>query len=163
MTTLLRGAGRRDLEAIHQLWKDRRDAELKLDARLVLAPSAEATAREHRELVLADPRTRFVVADHRGRIVGFAHAQIETNELEFLPERYGVLVDLVVHPEHRRRGLGLRLLQHVDEWLHSRGVEELRARVLDGDHDARSFLARAKAHASFAVFRRPVVGESEDA
>jgi len=161
MTTLLRGAGRRDLEAIHALWKERRDLEVKLDPSIVWAQKAEATAREHRELVLADPRTRFVVADHQGQVVGFAHAQIETNELEFLPERYGVLVDLVVHPEHRGLGLGRRLLEQIDEWLHSRGIEELRARVLECDAAAREFLARAGASASLVVFRRSVTGPGD--
>lgn len=156
MTILLRGAGRRDLEAIHELWRVRRDQELGMHQGLAWAPEAEHEIKEHRELVLADPRTRFVVADERGAVVGFAHAQIESNDLALLPERYGVLVDLLVTEDHRGRGLARKLLDHVDEWLRSRGVTELRARVLESDLVAQGFLKRVGGTPLLSIFRREI-------
>lgn len=159
MPVLLRGAGRRDLDAIHDLWRARRDAELKLQAGLAAAGEADALEREHRELVLADPRTRFIVAEERGKVLGFAHAQIESNDLAYLPERYGVLVDLFVREEQRGQGLARKLLEQVDDWLRSRGIRELRARVLEADADAHSFLAHVGGRPLLSTFRREVPGD----
>jgi len=156
MSTFLRGAGRRDLDAIHGLWRGRRDEEVELHRDLVWSPDAELQIREHRELVLADPRTYFVVADERGKVVAFAHAQIESNDLAYLPERYGVLVDPLVQESHRGQGLARRLLDHVDEWLRSRGVTELRARVLESDVAARRFLTRVGGTPLLSTFRREI-------
>ena len=156
MSILLRGAGRRDLPAIQELWRARREEERKLVPGLELSPDAESQAAQHRELVLADPRTRFVVAEEREVVLGFAHVQVETNELAFEPERYGVLVDLVVRSDSRGQGLARRLLEQVDEWLRGRGVSELRARVLEPDLDARRFLEHTGGTRLTATYRRSV-------
>jgi len=139
MGVLVRRAGRRDLDAIHGLWQELRELETKAGAGEHLGIRAEELAREHRELILADPRTAILVAEEQGRVLGYAHAQIETNDPVYLPERYGVLVDLIVSEDRRREKIGTRLFEACREWLASRGLGELRLHVPLSASDAQRF------------------------
>ena len=139
MGVLVRRAGRRDLEAIHGLWQQLRELEAKAGTGERLGIRAEDLAREHRELILADPRTAILVAEEQGRVLGYAHAQIETNDPVYLPERFGVLVDLIVCTDRRREKIGSRLFDGFREWLTSRGVGELRLHVPVNADEAQRF------------------------
>ena len=149
MGFLIRVAGRRDLEAIQGLWLARREAQSKLDARFELAPKAAERAREHREIVLADPRTQFLVADDRGRLLGFAHAEVESNDPAFAPERFGVIADLWVVESRRREGIGRALLERSVEWFRSKGLAEYRLTLpeleISQSAELSAFLERAGA------------------
>jgi GNAT superfamily N-acetyltransferase len=129
MSVIVRGAGRRDLDAIHALWRELREAQAKADARLALAHDADTRAREHREIILADPRTRFFVAEEQGRVLGYLHAQVEANDPAYETQRFGVIVDLIVCEDRRREGVGTRLLEAAKEWLRSLGVSEYRVAI----------------------------------
>jgi GNAT superfamily N-acetyltransferase len=139
MGVLVRRAGRRDLEAVHGLWQELRELEAKAGMGERLGVRAEDLAREHRELILADPRTAILVAEEQGRVLGYAHAQIETNDPVYLPERFGVVVDLMVCADRRREKIGSRLFEACREWLTSRGVAELRVHAPVGAEDAQRF------------------------
>jgi len=139
MAVLVRRAGRRDLEAIHGLWQALRALEAKLDFGDRLAIRAEELVREHREMILADPRTAILVAEQQGRVLGYVHGQVETNDPVYLPERYGVIVDLIVCEGHRREKIGTRLFEACREWFVSRGIGELRLHVPVSAGDAQRF------------------------
>ena len=123
---LIRRAGRRDLESIQRLWLQLRESSAKADPRLSLASGAERLAEDHREVILADPRTGLFVAEERGEIVGFLHGQIDTNDATHRVERYGNIVDLYVEPGRRRQGVGQQLVEYCREWFESQNVPEFR-------------------------------------
>jgi GNAT superfamily N-acetyltransferase len=129
MTVIVRGAGRRDLDAIHALWVQLREAQAKADSRLALSADAETRAREHREVILADPRTRLFVAEEQGGVLGYLHAQVEANDPAYETPRFGVIVDVIVCEDRRREGIGARLLEAAKEWLRSAGVGEYRVAI----------------------------------
>ncbi len=129
MNVIVRGAGRRDLDAIHALWLQLREAQAKADPRLALAAETETRAREHREAILADPRTRFFVAEEQGRVLGFLHAQVEANDPAYETARFGVIVDVIVREDRRREAIGTRLLEAAKEWLRSAGLTEYRVAI----------------------------------
>ncbi len=129
MSVIVRTAGRRDLDAIHALWRELREEQAKADPRLALARESYAQAREHREVILADPRTRLLVAEEGGDVLGYLHAQVDQLDPVYALARVGTLVDVVVRPDQRRQGIGTRLLEACREWLRSLGLEELRVAV----------------------------------
>jgi GNAT superfamily N-acetyltransferase len=129
VSVLCRGAGRRDLDAVHALWLLAREYEHKADPRFETARDAGVVAREHHEMVLADPRTGFFVAEERGEVVAFLHAQIETAPLGYVPARYGEVVDLFVREDRRREQIASRLLAYCREWLEGQGVSEYRVPI----------------------------------
>ena len=96
-----------------------------------LSPDAEKQRRAL-ELILADPsRARIYVGRESGRIVAMAalHFTISTAE----GGKVAGLEDCVVHPEHRRRGIGESLLAYVLQQARAEGA--LRVMLLtDGDN-----------------------------
>ena len=138
---LVRRAGRRDLESIHKLWLALRDEGAKADPRLALAPGAERLAEEHREVILADPRTGLFVAEERGDIVAFLLAQIEANDATHRVERYGLIVDIYVEPDWRGGGIAKQLVEYCRDWFQGQNVPEFRISVPDASPGAGRFAA----------------------
>jgi GNAT superfamily N-acetyltransferase len=129
MSVIVRRAGRRDLDAIHALWRALREAAAKADPRFALAGDADARVRDHREIILADPRTRFFVAEEQGFVLGYLHAQVDANDPEYETTRFGTIVDVIVREDRRREGIAASLLESCKEWLRSLGVKEYRAAI----------------------------------
>jgi ribosomal protein S18 acetylase RimI-like enzyme len=84
------------------------------------------------ELILADPsRARIYVARDGGKVIAMAALHFTTSTAE--GGRVAGLEDCVVHPEHRRKGVGEKLLGHVLEQAKAEGA--LRVMLLtDGDN-----------------------------
>ncbi len=156
MSVIVRRAGRRDLDAIHALWRALREAAAKADPRFALAGDADARVRDHREVILADPRTRFFVAEEQGRVLGYLHAQVDANSPEYETTRFGTIVDLIVREDRRREGVGLALVGACREWLHSVGVTELRVVVPAHAPEAAALLERDGATPLATTFAAPV-------
>jgi len=99
-------------------------------------------ARQRRalELILADPtRARIYVAREGGRVIAMAALHFTTSTAE--GGKVAGLEDCVVHPDHRGRGVGERLLAHVLEQAKAEGA--LRVMLLtDGDNTRAQALYR---------------------
>ena len=126
MSVLVRRAGRRDLSELQTLWERLREIETKADSRLALAKGADRLVAEHREVILADPRSAFFVAEDHGDLIGYLHAQIAPNDPIYARERYGTIVDLYVNADRRRQGVGSQLLGFCIEWFQGQNLAEYR-------------------------------------
>jgi GNAT superfamily N-acetyltransferase len=104
-----------------------------------LSPDPEKQRRAL-EIILADPsRAQVFVAREAGRVIAMAalHFTISTAE----GGKVAGLEDCVVHPEHRRKGVGEKLLAYVLEQARAEGV--LRVILLtDGDNTRAQALYR---------------------
>jgi ribosomal protein S18 acetylase RimI-like enzyme len=84
------------------------------------------------ELILADPsRARIYVAREKGRAIAMAalHFTISTAE----GGRVAGLEDCIVHPDHRRQGIGEKLLGYVLEQARTEGLSRVML-LTDGDN-----------------------------
>ena len=161
MPPLVRRAGRRDLEAIQSLWVRLREEQGKLDPRLAPGPNAARLEAEHREIVLADRRTAFFVAEDAGELVGFLHAQIDPNDPAYAPERFGTIVDLFVASACRGRGIGSRLLEFCKDWFRASNLGEYRLATPAGSAAAQRFFEQRGA-TPLRVVLAASLGEPED-
>ena len=66
-------------------------------------------SKERLQDVIADPATRLYVARENGRIVGFASLCV----YEVPSSRKGIIEDVVVLEEYRRRHIGKMLIEHI--------------------------------------------------
>lgn len=101
-------------------------------------PSSLDQARERLERIKQDPSTWVVVAEVDGKIAGLAALHVQN-----LVERDDLgceLAAMVVEERYRRRGVGVRLMEVIEEEARSRGCVNL---VLNTAH------RRADAHAFY--------------
>jgi len=71
---------------------------------------------------LEHPDVAVLVADHDGHVIGYAYAAVEGYDYMSLRGPAGLLHDVIVDPEHRRRGVGRLLLDATLAYLRSRGA-----------------------------------------
>jgi ribosomal protein S18 acetylase RimI-like enzyme len=85
-----------------------------------------------------------VVASHEEEIVGYAMVLIEAGPDDTWPlgKRYAELYSLSVASELRRRGIGTRLLDFVDQELNRREIHDLRVAVMVGNEEAQRLYER---------------------
>lgn len=104
-----------------------------------LAPDPEKQRRAL-EMILADPsRARIYVAREGDRVIAMAALHFTTSTAE--GGKVAGLEDCVVHPEHRRQGVGEKLLGYVLEQARKEGA--LRVMLLtDGDNATAQALYR---------------------
>ncbi len=91
--------------------------------------------REYLERPLYNPEKDLFIAEASGRIVGF---------LNITPELImrRVLLDCLVHPQHRRKSLAKRLLEQVTQRARELEVEVMQVNVLEENTAAREILSR---------------------
>ena len=91
--------------------------------------------REYLERPLYNPEKDLFIAEASGRIVGF---------LNITPELImrRVLLDCLVHPQHRRKSLAKRLLERVTQRARELEVEVMHVNVLEENAAAREILSR---------------------
>jgi len=71
--------------------------------------------------VLGERDIAVIVAEDSGTVVGYAYAGVEGMDYMALRGPAGAIYDVVVDPEHRRKGIGRSLLRAAMEFLRSRG------------------------------------------
>ena len=99
--------------------------------------------REYLERPLYNPEKDLFIAEASGRIVGF---------LNITPELImrRVLLDCLVHPQHRRKSLAKRLLEQVTHRARELKVEVMHVNVLEENTTAREILSRS----GFSIVRQ---------
>lgn len=88
---------------------------------------------EHLRRAIEHPDAAFLVADHDGQIVGSVIGAFDGWR--------GNIYRLVVHPEHRRRGIARALVGEVERVFAEWGVQRVTALVVRDRHPAREFWA----------------------
>ena len=63
--------------------------------------------------------------DERGKLVGYAVAHAKDSPAIFETTRTGEVWDLCVTAGHRHRGLGVKLMEAVFEWLKASGADDV--------------------------------------
>jgi GNAT superfamily N-acetyltransferase len=97
-----------------------------------------ATVDDIRSLLLGPrPLAEAIIAWHQGNPVGLA---VFFHNISTFAGKPGLfLEDLFVQPEHRRKGIGRALFQHVAQLAKSRGCRRLEWIVLDWNQPALDF------------------------
>jgi ribosomal protein S18 acetylase RimI-like enzyme len=91
-----------------------------------------------------------LVAERDQAVVGYAYAGMEGNDYMALRGPAGVLYDLVVDPDHRREGVGTRLMDAALANLRSLGAPRVVLFTAEKNHVAQAMFRGAQ-------FRRTMI------
>jgi GNAT superfamily N-acetyltransferase len=86
------------------------------------------------------PRAEVILAECDGEPVGFALFFHTFSTFECAPSLY--VEDIYVRPQHRRKGIGVRLLAHLGSLAVERGCKRMEWAVLDWNRPAIDFYLR---------------------
>jgi len=84
-----------------------------------------------------------LVAEKAGEVVGYAYGGVEGNDYMVLRGPAGELYDVVVDPEHRREGIGTRLLDAALAELERLGAPRVVLFTAEKNHGAQAMFAGA--------------------
>jgi ribosomal protein S18 acetylase RimI-like enzyme len=82
-----------------------------------------------------------LVAEEKGRVIGYTYAAVEGRDYMSLRGPAGVLYDIIVDPEHRGRGIGRRLLEAALAFLKARGAPQVVLSTADRNERAQRLFA----------------------
>lgn len=139
MEITFRTARGEDVEAILPLWREMMDYQAHLDTRFQPAPQAEKHWREALSRWLKDDDYRILVAEAKGRSVGYIIGTIRSSPPVLLPSRFGFITDICVAPEWRRTGVGRRLCETLQEWFKERGLNVVQLSVAQRNRVSQTF------------------------
>lgn len=142
---IVRPAVRADLPRLGRLGALLVDEHHGFDERRFI-PTRERTPADYARFLirqLDDPKAIVLVADDHGDVIGYVYATDEGYDYMSLRGPAGVLQDILVAPEFRRRGVGEQLLQAAMETLKGRGVSQIVLSTAERNAEAQRLFARA--------------------
>lgn len=101
-------------------------------------PETRLVAKELASKYIGDPSSVVLVAQIDERIVGFVRAEVRENPI-LENGRLGVIVELYVHPQYRRRGVARRLVEEASKELARKGVNVVGAEFPSANKIAETF------------------------
>jgi ribosomal protein S18 acetylase RimI-like enzyme len=144
-TPQIRAAAPGDLEAIGRLGALLVGEHHHFDERRFIAATPD-TPRAYASYLgtqLANSKVVILVADHDGKVVGYAYAGMEGWDYMQLRGPAGALYDLVVDPAFRGHGIGRVLLERVIAELGARGAPRVVLSTAEQNNAAQRLFARA--------------------
>jgi GNAT superfamily N-acetyltransferase len=125
-----------DLSALQELLTELLRHESAYDEQLRIDRRAERYFRVSIRRGLKAKRTKYLVAEHNGRIVGFVHGEIRKRKPYYAARVYGMLHNIFVVREHRRAGIGRALTAALLRWFRLKKVKHIILNVYAGNKRA---------------------------
>ena len=128
-----------DSAALAVLWRDTADTLTRLDRRLRVAPDGLDRWRAAFVAGLSRSDQHSVVAMRGRTLIASMTGQINSNAPGFLPDRIGLISELIVDSHGRGGGIGTRLADALVQWFAAEGVTVIEARVPASNPIAQAF------------------------
>lgn len=111
-----------DIPVLAKLWLEKIVLVAQSDARFKLSPDAAAHWSTGAIQWLSDTRCMIYTAEQEDNLTGFAIGWIQTAPPGVLPERIGVVTELVLDMHQYQQGLARALLTPLREWFNAQGA-----------------------------------------
>jgi len=112
-----------------ELWKGLMDFHATRDPIFTRKPDGEKAWETFMRENMAKDKACVFVAEGDRRIVGYCLALISNYPPVFSTPTHGELMDLMVHEEYRRLGVGERLFNAAKAWYSKQGIHRIEVRV----------------------------------
>jgi len=117
----VRVAEARDREKIIDLMIRAKRLNEEFDPLLRLSPTLQETVTSYVEESLTSPNSLLLVAEHGGRLVGVLKAEV-VDRVFYDPPLEGLIRELYILPEYRRKGVAKILVTEASKILQGRGA-----------------------------------------
>ncbi len=143
MTTTIRPATQADIPALGRLGALLVEAHHEFDAQRFIAPEPGMAGEYGGFLAsqLGQKGMIVLVAEEAGAVVGYTYAGLEGSDWLTLRGPAGVIYDLMVDPEHRRQGVGRRLLSETIAALANLGAPQVQLSTAEPNATAQQLFA----------------------
>ncbi len=127
--TKVRRATEKDLQPMIELWKGLMDFHATRDPIFIRGPDAEKNWESFVRKNMASDAAAVFVAEQDNRLVGYCMALISSYPPVLAVSTFGELMDLMVHPDYRRQGVGQELFAAAKAWYKERGIRRIEVRA----------------------------------
>ena len=113
----------------------------------------------------AETKGKIFVAEADNRIIGMicVYSQVKSDSLDEEEYEYAYISDAVVLAAHRKKGLGLALLKHAEEYAKFQGAKLIRLSVLAKNIAARKLYAGYGFQENLMILEKRINLDDEDA
>ena len=142
MDHTIRRANETDTSALLPLWREMMSFHAQAEPRFrpLSSPGGEqAWEKFLRNDIWGNQDWCVFVAEADGEVMGQIIGVLREQYPVFEPERFGYVMDIVVHPAARRGGVGQALFEALKVWFHDQGVHHLRLRVAHNNPVSQAF------------------------
>jgi ribosomal protein S18 acetylase RimI-like enzyme len=134
----LRDAREDDLEAVDGLWEQLARHHEQLSDVFSLGSDSKKKWSKYLREKFAEISTKLIVAEEEGEIVAFMLCLLEPNIPVYRERKIGVISDVYVKQERRRKGLAKKMLDIAVEWFKKNKVKTVRLNVAADNLEARA-------------------------
>jgi ribosomal protein S18 acetylase RimI-like enzyme len=134
----IRDAREDDLEGVDDLWEQLAKHHEGLSDKFSLALDSKKRWSKYLREKFAEISTKLIVAEEEGEMVAFMLCLLEPNTPVYKERKIGVISDVYVKQERRRKGLAKKMLDVAAAWFLKNKVRTVRLNVAADNLEARA-------------------------
>ncbi len=137
----IRDVNNSDYSKLNKLYMQVDELHSKEHPKVFKGPISNVRSREYIQNIIENPKHTLLVATLNNEIIGLAKAEIETasNFPLFVQRRWMLIGTIIVDEEHRGKGIGQMLLDHLKDWALQNEVFEVELTVYAFNESAKRF------------------------
>jgi ribosomal protein S18 acetylase RimI-like enzyme len=128
-----------DLTTIGNLWQEFMDFHKKRDPHFARSTNGHERFKEFISRHMISESSCVLVADQKGKAVGYCLATLAKYPPVFENRDYGMVYDLAVTKRCRRNGIGGRLYHAAQTWFADHGIHRIEVRVAVSNETSTAF------------------------
>jgi ribosomal protein S18 acetylase RimI-like enzyme len=130
------------IPAIIKLWKEFMDFHKDVDPHFPMRKDAHLNWEKYLRELMNSEDAQVLVAQDKGRVIAYSISVITRYAPIWERETYGMINDLAVTSEYRRKGIGQQMLNKIYEWFKSKNIERIELSVAARNQVSNSFWKR---------------------
>jgi ribosomal protein S18 acetylase RimI-like enzyme len=134
----IRDAVEKDLPEVVELWEKLAKHHERLSDRFELAWDSKRHWRAYLEKRFSEISTKLIVAEEAGNIVGFMLCMLSPNVPIFKERKIGIIADVYVLEERRRKGVARKMLDVAVRWFKKNKVRSVQLGVAHDNMEGRA-------------------------
>ncbi len=150
---IFREAKAEDLDKLVELLIRQKRLNEEFDPLLRIRTDIAEVGRKYLENAMKSDNSIVVVAEDKGKIVGFLKADVR-ERIFYEPKSEGNISELYLMPEYRRKGNGVKLLEHGIKLLKQKGAEIITAEFPSLNEIATKFYTNLNFRAIISTYAR---------